>query len=101
MFSFNCENALRHLGARLRRARLDRDEPQREFAARLGVSIPTLRKMENGEPSVSMGLWTEALELLGRLSELDGLLAPSPSLFAQYEAEKKKQRQRASRRDAT
>lgn len=90
-----------HLGGRLRQARLDRDEPQREFAARLGVSVPTLRKMENGDPSVSMGLWVDVLELLGRISELDGLLAPPPSLFAAFDAKKKKKRRRASRKDAS
>jgi len=98
MFSVNCGEKLRQLGRRLRDARLKRNEPQREFAARLGVSIPTLRKMETGDPSVSLGVWVEALDLLDRLSDIDHLLAFQQSLFEQYDNSKKKPRQRVSRK---
>ena len=99
MFSVNSEKKLVQLGRRLREARLTRNEPQREFAVRLGVSIPTLRKMETGDPSVSIGLWIDALELLNCLEDIDQLLAPRQSLFEQYEAGNMKPRQRASRRE--
>ena len=98
MISFELNNKLEQLGRRLRGARLKRNEPQREFAVRLGVSIPTLRKMETGDPSVSIGLWIDALELLGHLSDIDHLLAPRQSLFEQYDAHKAKTRRRASKR---
>lgn len=98
MFSVNCDEKLRQLGRRLRDARLKRNEPQREFAVRLGVSIPTLRKMETGDPSVSLGVWVEALDLLDRLSDIDHLLAFQQSLFEQYDSSKKKPRQRVSRK---
>ena len=98
MVSFISVEHLKQLGQRLRNARLERDEPQREFAARLGVSIPTLRKMEKGDPTASIGLWVEALELLNRLPDLDQVLAPRQSLFEQYDATRKMKRQRASRR---
>jgi len=39
---------LKELGARLRRQRLKRNESQAVFASRIGVSIPTLHKMESG-----------------------------------------------------
>jgi hypothetical protein len=39
-------------------------ESQQKFAARLDNSIPTLRKMENGDPGVSIGLWCDALYLM-------------------------------------
>jgi len=44
---------LQALGTRLREERLRRNETQALFAARVGVSVPTLRKMEAGDPSPS------------------------------------------------
>ncbi len=98
MFSVELKAKLIQLGQRLRDARLNRNEPQREFAVRLGVSIPTLRKMETGDPSVSIGLWVDALDLLGRLSDVDHLLAPRQSLFGQYGAEQARKRRRATKK---
>lgn len=90
--------ALRELGLRLKKARLERNDSQKEFAFRLGVSIPTLAKMEQGSPSISMGTWIKALSTLGRLDELDQLIAPSESLFERYETlERIKGRQRVRR----
>ncbi|WP_224962427.1 helix-turn-helix domain-containing protein [Geomonas subterranea] len=63
------------LGARLRAERLKRDMPQAEFAARLDISIPTLHKMESGDPGVQVGYWMIALEVLDRAKEVDILLA--------------------------
>jgi transcriptional regulator with XRE-family HTH domain len=100
MLSVDLKDKLARLGRRLRDTRLKRNEPQREFAVRLGVSIPTLRKMETGDPSVSIGLWIDALELLGHLADIDHLLAPRQSLFEQYDAKQTKTRQRASKRKA-
>jgi transcriptional regulator with XRE-family HTH domain len=98
MFSVSCDEKLKQLGRRLRDARLQRNEPQREFAVRLGVSIPTLRKMETGDASVSIGAWVDVLDLLDRLSDIDQLLAYRQSLFEQYDRSKKGTRQRASRK---
>ena len=50
MISIDAKEKLSRLGLRLLECRLGRNEPQERFAARLGVSIPTLRKMENGDP---------------------------------------------------
>ena len=61
--------------------------------------IPTLYKMEQGRPSVSMGTWVKALSMLGRLKDMDQLIGPKESLFAQYETlEKIRNRQRAKRK---
>jgi hypothetical protein len=55
--------------------------------------------MEQGHPSVSMGAWVKALSMLGRLEDMDQLIAPQESPFARYEAlEKIKNRQRAKRK---
>lgn len=63
--------ALQTLGEQLALAHLQRKEFQRNWAARLGVSVPTLVRLEKGDPSVSMGVYASALWLL-RLS--DGLV---------------------------
>lgn len=68
-------NKLATLGARLRAERLKLDIPQAEFAARVGISIPTLHKMESGDPGVQVGYWMTAMEVLGRAEEVDTLLA--------------------------
>jgi len=81
MISDKQEDTLKRLGARLREARLARNEPQSRFAARIGVSIPTLRRLEQGDATTQIGHWLEALEVLGRLDDVEALLAPSASLF--------------------
>lgn len=82
MVSDNILDVLQRLGARLRSERLLRDEPQARFAARIGVSVPTLRRLEQGDASVQVGHWLAVLEVLGRLHEADAWLAPQASLFA-------------------
>ncbi|MBI5786348.1 MAG: helix-turn-helix transcriptional regulator [Rhodocyclales bacterium] len=93
-------NSLSALGERLRTARLTKGDSQLVFARRLGVSIPTLREMEQGAPSVGIGAWAAALWALSRLREMDGLLMPQESLFAQLERPRQV-RQRAPRRART
>ena len=97
MVSDSCRESLLKLGVRLREQRLLRNEPQARFAARLGVSVPTLRRLEQGDASAQIGHWLAALELLGRLHEAEAWLAPQTSLFAAAEPVPQ-QRQRARRR---
>ncbi len=92
------DDKLKSLGERLRRARIARHEMQQRFADRIGVSRPTLGKMESGDPGVSIGAWAKALELLDRQDELDLLLAPGDNLFEKYEQESAPPRKRVSRR---
>jgi transcriptional regulator with XRE-family HTH domain len=94
MISEKQEDTLKRLGARLREARLARNEPQSRFAARIGVSIPTLRRLEQGDATTQIGHWLEALEVLGRLDDVEVLLAPSASLFDVTAAPKTRQRAR-------
>ncbi|MGA9990710.1 MAG: helix-turn-helix transcriptional regulator [Thiobacillaceae bacterium] len=94
MVSDKLQDSLARLGTRLREARLARNESQGRFAARIGVSIPTLRRLEQGDPNTQIGHWLEALELLGRLDDVDALLAPSVSLFDAAAAPKTRQRAR-------
>ena len=85
------QSALAALGQRLRRRRLATAEPQNRAASRIGLSVPTYRKLEQGDPSVPIGPWVRALRLYGNLGDLD-LLLPE-SLFDQDPP-----RQRAPRR---
>ena len=92
-------DSLKSLGARLREERLRLNETQKVFAARIGVSVPTLYKMESGSHRVALGHWAEALDLLGRVEDLDKLLASKESLFDKYERTQKPKRQRASSKE--
>ena len=66
--------ALRSLGRDLRIARKKRRMPMADFAERMGVSLGTLARLENGEPGVSLGAFAMALLALGELRRLDELL---------------------------
>ncbi|HET7541731.1 MAG TPA: hypothetical protein VFK05_17775 [Polyangiaceae bacterium] len=68
--------ALKKLGENLALARVRRKESQRVWAKRIGVSIPTLIRMEQGEPAVGIGVYVTALWLLGRVQALPSLAAP-------------------------
>lgn len=89
---------LHNLGLRLRTERLKRNESQSTFAARIGVSVPTLRKMEGGDPTVTIGNWTAALDVLDRTKDLEAVLAEPEDLFAKYEHINAPPRLRASKR---
>lgn len=68
--------ALRALGEDLAIARGRRRESQRTWAKRLGVSVPTLIRMERGDPGVGAGIYATALWLIGRSAALAALAAP-------------------------
>jgi transcriptional regulator with XRE-family HTH domain len=69
--------ALTRLGENLAIARARRKEPQRAWAKRLGVSVPTLIRMESGDPRVAMGVYATALWMIGRAQALPDLAAPA------------------------
>ena len=98
MFSETTSGLLQMLGDRLRAERLARNESQSRFAARIGVSVPTLRRMEQGDPSAQIGHWLTALTLLGRIADAEALLAPRYSLFDVAAQAEKPTRQRARRK---
>src|SRR5437879_7590255 len=66
-------NALRKLGRDIRDARLRRRVSTAVMASRALIDRKTLRKVENGDPGVSVGTYATALFVLGmtdRLGEL-------------------------------
>ena len=68
--------ALEKLGADLAVARLRRKESLKTWAGRMGVSVPTLQRLEAGDPSVGIGIVATALWLIQRDGELGKLAAP-------------------------
>jgi transcriptional regulator with XRE-family HTH domain len=57
--------AARLLGECVRLGRRERRWTLRELAERVGVSVPTMRKIERGDPSVGLGTAFEAATLTG------------------------------------
>jgi hypothetical protein len=68
--------ALAAFGENLAIARIRRKESQRAWSRRLGVSVPTLIRMEQGDPGVSMGIYATALWLIGRAQSLPATADP-------------------------
>jgi len=91
------QETLLQLGNRLRTARLQRNESQEVFAARLGISRQSYNKMENGAPTTPVGHWLTASALLNRLDSWNQVLAESENLFERFEQQQTK-RKRASRK---
>jgi hypothetical protein len=68
--------AIEKLGADLAVARLRRKESMKTWAKRIGVSVPTLQRLEAGDPAVGIGIVATALWLIKRDGELRNLAAP-------------------------
>lgn len=69
--------ALRTLGGQLAIARVRRKESLRGWARRIGVSVRTVQRLEDGDPGVGMGVYAAALWLMGRADALPGLADPA------------------------
>lgn len=74
--------SLTELGEHLALARVRRKESQRQWAQRLGVSVPTLIRLEQGDPGVGVGILATALWMIGRAKALPELAAPEHDLGA-------------------
>ncbi len=68
--------AIEKLGADLAVARLRRKESLKTWAQRMGVSVPTLQRLEAGDPGVGIGIVATSLWLIQRDGELGTLAAP-------------------------
>lgn len=64
-YSPGVEEALQILGDSIRAGRLSRRWTVSELAERVGVSRPTVQKIERGDPSVAIGTMFEAAVLVG------------------------------------
>lgn len=65
VFSPYAEDAARLLGAQIREGRQRRRWSAAELSSRIGISRPTLSKIEQGDPSVGLGVAFEAARLVG------------------------------------
>ncbi len=73
---------LRQMGEHLTIARKRRKASRKAWAARIGVTEPTLARMEKGDPSVAFGSYATALWLIGRAQALAELASPDLDLGA-------------------
>lgn len=87
---------LRELGANLSIARKRRKESIKAWAGRIGVSEPTVSRMEQGDPGVAVGTYATALWMIGRAQAIPELAAPNLDLGA-LEREVRVAQQRAVR----
>lgn len=69
--------ALTKLGADMSIARRRRAMPVRRVTEAAGISAGTLRRIEKGDPSVSLGAFAMVLLSLGEISRLDALIPPA------------------------
>ena len=92
---------LARLGEDLALARVRRKESQRDWAGRIGVSVPTLIRMERGDSTVSMAVYATALWMIGRTQALASLADPAEDLGALELDVRGASRQRAVRAKAS
>ena len=86
---------LEELGRRLKRTRLQRNLTQRGLAEEAGVSLATIRNLEDGKPSQLVTL-IRALRVLGLLGGLERAVPePPPSPIEELRL-RGRERQRAS-----
>jgi len=85
------------LGQRLKDARLRRRFSMQTVCARMGISRPTLGKVEKGDPSVAFGIYVQLLRVLGLVGDLS-LIAKEDVLGRRLQDESLPQRLRAPRR---
>lgn len=74
MKSFRMESALRKLGRDISDARKRRRIPTTLMAERMGVTRVTLSRIEEGNPTVNMGAYAMALNVLGKIEDLEMLV---------------------------
>lgn len=88
---------LEALGERLKDARLRRRFSMETVCARADISRPTLYKIENGDPSVAMGMYVQVLRVLRMVEDL-GFIAKEDPLGRRLQDEALPHRKRAPRK---
>ena len=75
--SDEAEKAIAFLGYDLQIARKRRDMTQATMAERIGVSVETVKRMEQGDPGVRIGIIANALGVFGMAERLMVIANPS------------------------
>ena len=70
------------LGQNIAIARKRRGESQAQWARRLGVSQPTMARIERGDPAVAMASYVMCLWLINPTASVSDLIAPSQDTMA-------------------
>ena len=95
---FEVSAGLKEIGQAIRTARLRRRQSAADVAARVGVSLPTFRKLEHGDPTVSLGTFATAAWVLGLLPGFQASIRPENDAHAAaMEAARAPRRGRSSR----
>jgi transcriptional regulator with XRE-family HTH domain len=68
------ERAIRKLGGDISMARRRRHISQASLAERMGASVSTVRRIEQGDPRVPMHFFARALHVFGEIGALEKLL---------------------------
>jgi len=92
------QEVARHLGALVRQRRLSRQWTIAELAERARIGTATVKRIEKGSPSVSLGVWLSVFERLGLLSLLKELDDPA-AVAILNETRAKRARRKASAAD--
>ena len=69
------ERALRRLGQDISTGRRMRRLSQEDLAQRIGTSLSTVRRMEDGYPGTALHTFLRALHVLGRLEDMTKVMA--------------------------
>jgi transcriptional regulator with XRE-family HTH domain len=64
------QKALDALGTSLKAARLARRMTIAELATRTGISVGTIKRLQQGDPAVALGSWFACLSVLGLLANV-------------------------------
>ncbi|WP_244155806.1 helix-turn-helix domain-containing protein [Desulfofustis glycolicus] len=89
---------MKQLGERLKAARLQRNESQAVFGARLGLTRQSYAKMEKGQGTVPIASWLEASDILGRLHTWDQVMSEPQDLFERFDRQQTARKRAGSRR---
>lgn len=84
-----------HLGALVRQNRLARHWTLEELAERARISTATLKRLEAGAASASLGVWLAVFERLGLLPLLQDLKDPTSAALLDETRTKRARRKRA------
>lgn len=89
------------IGQAIKAARIRRRRSAADIASRAGVSLPTYRKIEHGDPTVSLSVFATTLWVMGLFDNLkNGLRPENDRIAARLEIDrlpKRVARSRASR----
>jgi len=89
--------ALRALGESVRNDRLSRNFTQQHLASLAGISLPTYRKLEQGNGTVEIRHFARVLAILGHIERLRDLVPPvtpppDPKAFAMLHRQRARSR---------